>query len=131
MSAPDLAAPCPHDGRPIGEHTLDEWWDEVHAAPHTDLDYEEHADGVPVDVPVEMVVADTVIARAGVQRHDLGGAQVVVPVLVLDFSQGRLGGPPEHQVSVGLLSTPDVMRRIGKVIRDAANGAANAAERAR
>lgn len=128
---PDLAVICPHDGRPVGAHTLDEWWDDVHSAPHTDLDYEENPAGAPVEVDVTMIAADTVVARAGVQQHELGGALLTVPVLLLDFAQGRLDGPPAHQVSVGLLGTPEGLRKAGKVIRDAANGAANAAERAR
>jgi hypothetical protein len=125
----DLDALCPHDGRPIGDHTLREWNDHM-GVPTLDLDYEENPDSEIVDVQVEMVVADHVVARAGVQRLGGGGMTAVVPLLVLDFGQGRIGGPPVHQVTVGLLSTPEVMRKIGKILRDTANGAANAAERA-
>lgn len=134
MSAiPNLAEACTicTDGKPIGEHTLAEWWDERHSAPHTDLDYEENPDGKPVDVPVEMLVADTIVARAGVQRYDLaGGAKAIFPVLIFDFALGRMGQAPEHVVTVGLLGTSEIMRKVGKVLRDTANGAANAAERA-
>lgn len=128
---PDLAVICPHDGRPVGAHTLDEWWDDVHRAPHTDLDYEENPDGQIVQITLDAVVADTLVVRSAVQQHDIGAARVVVPVLVFDFAQGRLAGPPEHQVSVALLSSPSLLRKLGVIIRDAANGAANAAERAR
>lgn len=128
---PDLAVACPVDGRPVGEHTLHEWWDEAHRAAHTDLPYEEVPDG-PVEMTVDALMADQISVRSGIQTYELtSGASLVVPILVFDFSIGRLNGPPELQTSVAYLATPEVMRKTGVILRDTANGAANAAERAR
>ena len=124
----NLDAICPEDGRAIGDHTLREWNAHMDLA-HTDLPYEENPE--PVAIPdQELVVADTVTARAAVQTYDMGRTKALVPVLILDFSLGQMGAPRSHQVSVGFISTPEMMRKVGKILRDSAHGAANAAERA-
>ncbi len=106
--------------------------DEHAARRHSDLDYEDVPDG-PIPVPGldGSLVADSVVARATVFTGEgEGGAKVVGPAVVLSFSTGVAGGVPDPVVTVVFVGSPDGMRRFGKLVRDASNGAANAAERA-
>lgn len=99
---------------------------DVHRATTTEhLDYEEHE---PVTIAGDdLVPCDQVTARAA--AADLPGLGIV-PVLILNFGQSTPGRAPHPVARVAVLLTPDAMRKVGKVVRDAANGAANAAERA-
>lgn len=134
MSGPDLAAPCPHDGRPFGEHTLAEWWDEVHSAASVDVPYED-VPGGPVTVSLSdddhRALSDTVVVRSSVVTIDSNGMPVVLPALLFEFQIGSMTGPPTTVQTAALIMDTEQMRKIGVIFRDAANAAANAAERAR
>lgn len=123
---------CPFDGRPIGDHTMREWAAHLDAPPHTDLPFEEIPDG-PVMMRTgeeEIPCADSIVARAVVFDGRQGAAIVRMPALLLDLQVGQPGLAPRTFYRTAIVSTPDTMRKIGKLLRDTANGAANAAERA-
>lgn len=133
-AVPNLDEPCAFDGRPIGDHTMREWAAHLDAEPHTDLAFEEIPDG-PIMMNVTdgdepLAVADTLIARAAVFDATSGTMKIKVPLLLVDLQIGQPGDAPRTFYKFGFVSTPDVMRKIGKLLRDTAYGAANAAEKA-
>jgi hypothetical protein len=125
--------PCGFEDCPlatIGDHTLRQWFEHTGDA-GVDLPYEEVPDR---DFPVingleDAHIVDNVTARSAVAPMHSGRLTIKVPILLLDFSRGRPSGPPTPVVKVAFLSDPVVMRKVGKLLRDTANGAANAAER--
>lgn len=124
---------CPFDGRPIGDHTMREWSEHLDAPPHTDLPFEEVPDG-PVMMRTadgQIPCADSVVARAIVFDGRQGAAIVRVPGLLLELQVGQPGDAPRTFYQCAIVGTPEIMRKLGKLLRDTANGAANAAERAR
>ncbi len=76
-------------------------------------------------------VAGVQAARIG---QDLGGRsgalQVTVPGLLHEFQIGVPGQPPSTVARVAFIGNLAAMRGYGRLVRDSANGAANAAERA-
>lgn len=122
-------------GRRAGDHTLDEWAVCLNAVDHV-LEYEE----TPRDVQDLMrrrfkgledyAIADTLVARAAVLDAASGAVGVAVPALLLEFATGHPTLPPKQTAKVAFLGPPEVMRQVGKLVRDTANGAANAAEKA-
>ena len=121
---------CP-DGKPIGDHTMREWSEHIDRPDHV-LDYE----AVPGQLDVELdgmnlTLADHITMRATVLAADSGQMRIATPLLVFDFARGVLGTTPEPVARVGLLASVELMRKVGKLVRDAAYGAANAAEKAR
>ena len=133
-SMPNLDGLCAFDGRPIGDHTMREWAAHLDAGPHTDLAFEVIPDG-PVMMNVTdgdepLPVADSIVARAAVFDGRAGAAVVKVPLLLLDLQIGVPGAAPRTFYRFGIISSPDVMRKIGTLLRDSAFGAATAAERA-
>lgn len=129
---PNLEELCAIDGRKIGDHTMREWAAHLDADPHTDLPFEEIPDGpVMFNTPDGGVpLADSIVARAGMLDGNTGQAVVQIPLIVLDFQLGRPGAAPSTFYTVGLVAPPDTMRKIGKLLRDTAYGAASAAEKA-
>lgn len=129
-----LDEPCGLDdcGKVVGDHTMREWAEHVDRLDH-DLPYEEIPGG-PIHLSdtdgSPLPVADNVTARASVMTAKSGPLDVFVPVLILEFAIGHPVNGPQPVGRIGVLGPPDVMRRIGKLLRDSANGAANAAERA-
>lgn len=120
---------CPIDGRPVGDHTLREW-DEHAARPSIDVPYEDLPDGLAMAATTVAPFADTVDTRALVGTYDNGALKGVMPCLELHFQIGHPDRPPDTVTTVTYIAPPSVMRKFGKLVRDAANGAANAAERA-
>lgn len=150
-----LDDPCAACGRDVGDHTMREWaacmgdhWEN----PYHDLAGAQRAAKVTSELrerfnlPADAVLADTIQAKALVIRSDPAAQKinlpgmtlsrgtspvnVAVPALLHEFQMGLPGGPA-GVVKVLYSSTPEVMRKYGRLIRDTANGAANAAERAR
>jgi len=106
-----------------------------HADPALDLPYEDVADG-PITVAMpddeQLVLIDHVLARSTILAGTAGTQAFALPIVILDLQQGRgLSDQPPLQVHrVGIISPPDVLRKMGKLLRDACYGAANAVERA-
>lgn len=125
---------CPRDGIEIGEHTVREW-DQCTSSMHVDLPYEDVPGGPMLtasygDNDSAILVADTVTARALLGAADTGRIAARVPILLLDFQVGWVGHAPVPVVQVAFMAPPDVMRKAGKLLRDTADGAANAFEKA-
>jgi len=77
----------------------------------------------PVDATISIATMnDGVLAMAAAARSPLGA----LAVLRIQFTNSATGKLTEVDVA----STPDGMRAIGRMLRDTANAAANAAERA-
>ena len=131
-TAQNLDEICPFDGRPIGDHTMREWNAHLDAGPHTDLPFENIPDG-PVMMHIGdegLPTADSLVARASVVEMSAGPAVYRVPAMIVDLQIGQPGDAPRTFYTFAFISTPEIMRKIGKLLRDTANGAANAAERA-
>lgn len=131
MSVPDsLEQPCAQCQRPIGDHLVREMVT-CGLKPAVDLAYED----TPSDIshlatqfgfPAGTLVADHITAKALVIDTAIGP----FPVLLHEFMVGRPGMPPIDVVQVAYLGG-DTMRPYGRLIRDTANGAANAADKRR
>lgn len=122
---------CPYcHAKPIGEHTLREW--DTHAGVHTDLPYEPTGGRTPFLTGErdgeQVALADTITARALLMSAP-GPLVAALPCLLIDFEQGDPLGPPQRLARIGLVGPPEMMRKFGRLLRDTANGAANAAER--
>lgn len=138
MQVEGLDEACDRCGRVRGDHTLREWVECV-GHPTVDLPYEEvppETARMAEELRGRMGLDDDVIVadHAVVQAMTLGGVgegglRVVVPTLMHDFQMGRPGQPPTTLVKVAFIAGPEVMRAYGRLARDCANGAANAAER--
>lgn len=128
---------------PYGERYLrDEWlerFDQANvdalqaAPPDLDLPYEDVTDGpVAVGLPddEQLVLVDTINARSTVLAGEAGTVAFALPLVILDLQQGRetLGQPPLLVQRVGIVGPADVLRKMGKLMRDACYGAANAVE---
>ena len=131
MSMFDLSELCPVDGRPIGEHTMTEWADHLESpdfttdAPFTPVAPEDVTATIGFgddDVPMY----DTMTVRGGVADVDSPFVTGKIPVIVFDFTTGGSEAAP---LRFAFVSTPDIMRATGRLVRDTANAAANAAER--
>ncbi len=134
-----LDEPCAVCGRVCGDHTLREWA-VCMGTLTTDLPFEEtpadlaSATAAAVRERFELddaiVVADHVVIRAMTLAGTSGPIQVRVPALMHDFQIGVPGQAPATVASVAFLGDVASMRGYGRLVRDSANGAANAAERA-
>lgn len=123
--------PCPACSRRLGDHTVDEW-DDCLGVPSVDLGFEPTTEPTAVKWTLgdrDVVVCDHVIARALVATDP--GSKIIVPLLHLEFLIGKPGAPPAPLGEVAIVGETDGLRKIGKLLRDTANGAANAAERQR
>lgn len=147
-----LDGPCGVCERPTGDHTLREWsacMEEV----TTDLPFE----STPADAAAlasaslrdrfnlddSIIIADHVTVKAitldgemmGVPPRGPASLQrrptVRVPGLLHEFGIGVPGIPPSTVASVLFVGGVDSVRKYGRLARDSANGAANAAERGR
>jgi hypothetical protein len=127
---------CPACRRPSGDHTLREW--AACMGESTELPYEP----IPNDTAAaanaalrerfglddDLVVADNVVIRAATLDFSAGAIAGKMPALIHEFQTSGTGGPPVPVAKVVFVSPGDGMRRYGRLVRDSANGAANAAE---
>lgn len=123
---------CPIDSRPIGDHTLREWAEHAEHAT-IDVPYEAAPAGLPLvdgGPATGAPFADTVDTRAMVGDASHGGLKILLPCLELSFGLGHADRPPDPVTKVTFCGPPAIMRAFGKLVRDSAYGAANAAERA-
>lgn len=95
--------------------------------PHVD-DYGDFPDG-PVEtmIPVDEI-SDSVVVRAvkiDSPVKDLTGRTVPLGALIFTFANSTR---KEDNRPVTFVATPDILRNLGRVIRDTANRAANLAE---
>lgn len=128
---------CSVCGRVSGDHTLREWADCL-GTTTIDLPYEPVPEdaarvareqlGLQFGLPDDWLVADNVVAKAMFLEGDSGAVQVRVPVVVHEFSVATPTGLVAVCPPVAFTSPPDTIRKFGRLIRDTANGAANAAE---
>lgn len=123
---------CTKCGRRVGDHTMDQY-NSCSGKPALHLPYERVPDG-PIHLTIdgaETAWADHVHCRSAVVQGESLGAnlRVKLPTVIFTFEIGNPHGPPLPVAEVAFVSPPDVIRTLGKVIRDSCNGAANAAER--
>lgn len=131
-------SPCPACGRTSGDHTLREWGACL-GTPTTDLPFEATPDDLAgaaaerlrriFGIEGDVIVADHVVVRALTLGGSNGPLSVYLPALLHEFQVGIPGQPPATVAQV--LFTGDVrsIRGYGRLVRDSANGAVNAAER--
>ena len=98
-----------------------------------DLPYENVPDG-PIPLTIngeEMAWADHVHCRAALVEGCSFGSNIrmSLPTVIFTFEIGNPRGPAIPITEVAFVGTPEGLRRLGKVVRDTCNGAANAAER--
>lgn len=119
--------------RRVGDHTMDEY-DACLRSTTTDLAYEEVPDG-PIPLYVDgnpLKWADHLYARSAVVGGQSLGAnlKLVMPTVIFNFQFGNTKGQNIDVAEVAFVGSPETLRKLGKVLRDTCNGAANAAERA-
>jgi hypothetical protein len=136
-----LEEPCPTCGRTSGDHTLREWsvciGETTTDVPFATMDPDDavtEAAGEAIrrsfNLPDDYVIADHVVAKALTLDGATGPVKIRLPALLHEFQVGRAGAPPVGVAKVLYAGgSVDVMRQYGRLIRDTANGAANAAER--
>lgn len=78
----------------------------------------------------DLIVADHVVVHAVTLSGASGNVAVRVPGLMHEFQVGLGGMPPATVAKVAYLGDVAAMRAYGRLVRDSANGAANAAQRA-
>jgi hypothetical protein len=135
----NLDAPCPACGRASGDHTLREW-SVCLGTTTTDLPFEKTApdmaraaaDAVREQFQLDgdLIIADHIVAKAMTLAGSSGLVAVRLPALLHEFQVGVAGQPPSTVAKVIYLGDAPTMRKYGRLVRDTANGAANAAERA-
>jgi len=77
----------------------------------------------------DLILADSCVIRAALIDGASGVVKVKVPTLIHDFQIGIPGRPPSTVARVLYMGDVAAMRSYGRLVRDSANGAANAAER--
>lgn len=130
----NLDAPCMVCEKPAGDHTLREW-STCMGTITTDLPYADIpedarriADGL--GLPDGTLVVDNFVAKSFVGRMDLPGGQqhVYLAGVLHEFSRSPNTGDPLARIA--FIGDAGVLRQYGRLVRDTANGAARAAERA-
>lgn len=131
---------CTVCGEVVGEHTLRQF-----NVCTGEKAWELPADVVPDDIAKlanerlreqfrlegDWLVADTVSVKALVLSGGAVGLRVNVPAVLHEFQMGVAGRPPGTVAKVLFIGgTEDVMRSYGRLVRDSANQACNAAKRA-
>lgn len=137
MPIEGLDQPCSVCERPSGDHTLREWAACIGTVT-TDLPYEQTPpDAAAVvaekvrqqfNLDEDLIVADHVVIRAATLDGASGQVRVRIPALIHEFQVGVSGQPPVTVAKVVYVADTDGMRAYGRLARDTANGAANAAE---
>jgi hypothetical protein len=95
----------------------------------TDIPYEPVPDG-PIDIGAagQFPMADHVNLRSFVFLESPPGLGPLGGV-IFTFQMGNPDGPPLNVADVLYVGTPEVLRKLGTLLRDTLNGAANAVER--
>ena len=128
----DLDDVCRTCSRRVGDHTLDEY-NACSGKPALDLPYEEVPGGpIPLSVNGNPIAwADHLHCRSAVIGGQSLGAnlKMLLPTVIFTFEIGNPKGLPWPITEVAFIGSPETLRKLGKVIRDTCNGAANAAER--
>lgn len=140
MNAPvsGLDRPCSVCGRTSGDHTLREWA-ECMGTTTTDLPYEQTARDLAdlagenlrrsFGIGGDVVVADHVVVKALTLDGANGPLRVRLPAVLHEFQVGTPGHPPSAVAKILFTGTADSIRGYGRLVRDSANGAVNAAQR--
>lgn len=134
-----LDQPCPVCGQISGDHTVREWAACL-GTPTTNLPFQEvPQDAVAAaagenirrsfDIDSDIVIADHVVVKALTLSGASGPIQVHLPALLHEFQVGVPGRPPVEVAKVLFTGDTQSVRGFGRLVRDSANGAANAAER--
>lgn len=132
----NLDAPCPICGRKTGDHTMREWSECIGGMSH-DLPYEPLAADLDArfreqfGIPEDTVIADNVVVRAATIDGATGNIAVVMPVVFTDFQIAQPGKPPATVAKVAFIGNDASVRGYGRLVKDSANGAVNAAVRKR
>jgi len=136
--ASGLDQPCPACGRTSGDHTVREWAACLGRQTLV-LPYEE----VPRDLAAaaaenlrrsfgidgDVIVADHVVVRAVTLDGATGPVRLRLPALLHEFQVGIAGQAPTVVAKVLFAGNGQTVRGYGRLVRDSANGAVNAAER--
>jgi hypothetical protein len=135
-----LDEPCATCGRPAGDHTLREW-NVCMGTLTTDLPFQEtppdmaaaasEAVRAQFNLDEDLVIADNVVVKAVTLAGDSGVLGLRFPGLLHEFQIGLPGRPPGTLARVLFVGDVAAMRGYGRLVRDSANGAVNAAERSR
>ncbi len=130
---------CATCGRVCGDHTLREWA-ACMGTLTTDLPFERtppdmaQAAGDAVRrqfrLDDDIAIADHATVKALTLAGSAGAVGVRLPMLLHEFQIGIPGQPPAPVARVAYLGNLAGMRGYGRLVRDSANGAANAAEHA-
>lgn len=140
MPVDGLDGPCGACERPAGDHTLREWAACLGTItldlPFTEVPSDAAqlaADAVRTQFGLDddLIIADHVVMKAAWLNGMSGHVKVKVPLLLHEFQIGVPGHPPENVARVAFIGDVKSMRAYGRLARDSANGAANAAERGR
>jgi hypothetical protein len=132
-----LEKACPRCQRLVGDHTLREWHDCADVE-RLEQPYEDQPEALQVMRQVresfglddDVIVADHVIARAVVFAGSAGPVQSVHPGVLCEFQVGVMGQEPATVAKVLFVGDERAIGGFGRLMRDAANGAVNAAESA-
>jgi len=125
-----LDTPCGTCQRRSGDHTFDEWAACLGTLA-VDLPYESVPGGpIPLSVDgAKMMLADHLTVRSAVVvSPGQGEIAMLVPAVIFTFGVGDPAGPPNDVAEIAQVGTPETMRKLGRIIHDACNGAANTAE---
>jgi len=76
----------------------------------------------------DLILADTVVVRSATLSGSSGAVGLKVPALIHEFQISVAGEPPATVAKVFYMGDVASMRSYGRLVRDSANGAANAAE---
>lgn len=124
---------CSVCGRRVGDHTMDEYGACFADPSALDLPYEDVPAGpIPLTINgAEVAWADHLHCRAAVVKGESHGFGLwtVLPTVIFTFEIGNTKGLPRPVTEVAFVGSPEGLRKLGKVLRDTCNGAANAAER--
>jgi len=133
-----LGEACGTCGRRSGDHTLDEWA-VCMGTMTTNLPFEQVPDDLAQAASAairqqfglddDLILADSVVVKAATLAGRPGVLDVKVPALIHEFQVAVPGQPPVAVAKVIYVGDVASMRAYGRLARDSANGAANAAER--